>query len=79
MATTLTSYEGALNDYAQKRKSILDNNRLADDGSPIKVMQASTMTEIRICRYIWMLSSFSREALPALWRPVLALSSQPKS
>ena len=47
MTTTLTSYEGALNDYAQKRKSILDNNRLADDGSPIKVMQVSTMTEIR--------------------------------
>lgn len=46
MAATLTSYEGALNDYAQKRKSILDNNRLADDGSPPKVMRASTMTEI---------------------------------
>ena len=46
MAATLSSYENTLNDDAQKRKSILDNNRLADDGSPIKVMRASTMNEI---------------------------------
>ena len=46
MASTLTSYEGALNEYAQKRKLILDNNRLADDGSPTKVVRTRTMTEI---------------------------------